>query len=204
MGSDGNALFGVAGPGDEAPGGGSFTTAFTGSLFTGQPVAPVLDDDGLVLFGAQTTGGDTALFAARAGAGAGSPLERVLWLRDLVQGGRLSPFEIQAFDLDASGRIAFQSIYSDEFDFADFLRDQGPAQRIAARFHPGLDLGFVLLVPPQLVFTGDGRLAFGVGLFDGTEAVLVGDPGSGADPAVLAASDPPPPGRGGSLSVPRS
>lgn len=196
MGYDGSALNRIAGPGDEAPGGGSFTTAFTGSLFTGQPVAPVLDDDGLVLFGAQTTGGDTALFAAGAAPGAGVPPARVLGLGDEVQGGRLSPFEIQAFDRDASGRLAFQSIYSDEFDFADFLRDQGPAQRIAARFDPVLDLGFVFLVTPQLVFTGDGRLAFGVGLFDGTEVVLVGDPGSGVDPAVLAASDLPSPDGG--------
>ena len=196
MAYDGVSLSRIAGPGDAAPGGGAFTSAFTGSLFTGQPIAPALGDDGIVLFGAQTQGGDSALFAARLAPGAGGPPERVLGLGDEVEGGHLSPFELQAFDREVSGRVAFQSIFSEEFDFADFLRDSGSAGRIAARFDPILDLGFVLQVSPQLVFTGDGSLAYGVSLFDGTEAVLLRHPDAGPDPILLAATDLPSPDGG--------
>ena len=194
-GYDGATLSRIAGPGDPAPGG-SFTSAFTGSLFTGQPIAPVLGEDGIVLFGAQTGSGDSALFAAGVSAESGGPPERVLGLGDDVEGGRLSPFELQALDRESSGRVAFQSIYSDEFDFADFLREAGPSERIAARFDPVLDLGFVLLVSSQLAFTGDGGLAYGVNLFDGNEAVLLRLPDGGADPVVLAAGDLPSPDGG--------
>lgn len=198
-GYDGAALSRVAGPGDAAPGG-VFTSAFTGSLFTGQAIAPALGEDGIVLFGAQTGSGDSALFTAPLARGAGGPPARVLGLGDEVQGGRLSPFELQALDRESSGRIAFQSIYSDEFDFADFLRGPGPAERLAARFDPVLDLGFVLLVSSQLAFTGDGGLAYGVSLFDGTEAVLLRLPDGGADPVVLAAGEQPSPDGGSYVS----
>ena len=187
-GYDGATLSRIAGPGDPAPAG-VFTSAFTGSLFTGLPIAPALGDDGIVLFGAQTAGGDSALFKARVAAGPGEVPERVLGLGDEVEGGRLSPFELQAIDRESSGRVVLQSIYSEEFDFADFLRDLGPAERIASRFDPILDIGFVLLVSPQLVFTGDGGLAYGVSLFDGSEAVLLRPPGEGVDPVVVAMSD---------------
>jgi len=187
MGYDGSSLFRVAGPGDPAPGGDTFTTVFTGSLFTGQPVSPVLGDDGTVLFGAQTAGGDSAIYAARlAPAGGGVPA-RVFGQGDDVPGGRLSPFEVQAFDRDAAGTVAFQSIYNDDFYFADFVKGAGPAIRVAARLDPIFGDGQVLAVTPTLTFAGDGTLAYGLGLFDGRSLIVARVPGEG-EPLILAAT----------------
>jgi hypothetical protein len=200
MGFDGASLFRITGPGDPAPGGATFTDAFTGSLFTGQPVSQVLDDLGRVLFGATTSAGDSALYAARLAPGGGGVPARVLGAGDEVEGGRLSPFELQAIDAREAGPVAFQSIYSDEFDFADFLDGGGPASRLAARFDPVLDRGFVMSVLPLLSVLDEGRIGYGVALFDGSEVILGAEPGSGADPAILAASGDPSPDGGTYLS----
>ncbi len=200
MGYDGRELFRIAGPGDQAPGGDTFATAFTGSLFTGQPVPPALDDDGRVRFGAQTTFGDSALYAAPLTAGGGVPA-RVIGLGDEVEGGRLSFFELQALDADTAGRIAFQSIYidaiySDEFEFADFVTDGGPVLRLAARHDHLFEGGDIFQVLPLLALLGEGRVGYGVHLFDGSEMILAARPGSGEGPEVLAATGVPSPDGG--------
>ena len=199
MGYDGSSLFRVAGPGDAAPGGDVFANAFTGSLFTGQPVPPVLGDDGSLLFGAQTAAGDSALYATHLAAGGGGVPVRVLGLANDVPGGRLSPFEVQGLDRDASGSVAFQSIYNDDYYFADFVKGAGPPIRVAARLDPVLDLGNVLSVTPSLAFMGEGTLAYGAALFDGSTVILAGSPGEG-DPLVIASTGGTSPDGGAYLS----
>src|SRR5439155_19854693 len=117
-----------------------------------------------------------------------------------VEGGRLSPFELQALAAVGAGRLAFQAIYSDEFDFADFVTGPGPAVRLAARLDPVLDRGFVLSVLPLLADLGEGGVGYGVELFDGTEMILVAEPGSGGEPGVLAETAAPSPDGGAYLS----
>ena len=119
---------------------------------------------------------------------------------DDVEGGRLSPFELQALEVDAAGRIAFQAIYNDEFDFADFLAGGGPASRLVARFDAVLDRGFVLSVLPLLAFVDEGRVGYGVRLFDGSEMILAREPGSGGDPVILVSSGDPSPDGGAYLA----
>ena len=188
MGYDGTSLFRVTGPGDPAPGADLLADAFTGSPFTGKPVPPVLGDDGSLLFGAQTAGGDSALYAARLVAGAGGVPARILGLEDEFPGGRLSPtFQIQGLDRDAAGRIAFQAIYSDNYDFADFLKGAGEPIRIAKSGDEIFDNQGVLLVTPSLAFMGEGTLAYGVTLLDGRTVILSRVPGESA-PLVLAAT----------------
>ncbi len=194
LGFDGTSLFRIAGPGDPAPGGDTFTTAFTGSLFTGLPVPPVVTDGGAVLFGAQTAAGDSAIFSARLmPAGGGVPV-RLLGQGDEVPGGRLSPFEIQALDRDASGAIAFQSVYNEDFYFADFVKGAGPAIRVAARLDPIFESGQILAVMPSMAFVSEGTLAYGVGLFDGRSVIVVGEPGGGEPLAVAATGETSPDG----------
>ncbi len=200
MGYDGSSLFRIAGPGDPVPGGGTMTNAFTGSLFTGQPVPPVLDHGGRLLFGAQIASGESALYAENLTPSGGGVPTRVLGSGDEVEGGSLSPFELQAFDSDQAGRIALQAIYSEEFDFADFVTGPGPAARLAARFDPILDRGFVLSVLPLLAVLDQGRVGYGIELFDGSEMIVVSDPGSGSDPDVLAETSGPSPDGGAYLS----
>lgn len=195
MGYDGTELFRIAGPGDAAPGGGMFTTSFTGSMFTGQPVPPVLDDEGRVRFGAQTSQGDVALYEAGLAPGGGVPA-RLIGVGDEFAGGRLAFFDLQALDADAAGRIVFQSVYSEEFDFADFVTDGGPAVRLAAAHGTVQDPGDIFLVLPLLAILGEGEVGYSVQLFDGSEIILAARPGSTDDPVVLAAGGEPSPDGG--------
>ncbi|HEX9426860.1 MAG TPA: hypothetical protein VGA64_03675, partial [Candidatus Polarisedimenticolia bacterium] len=176
LGYDGVAFFRVAAPGDPAPGGGSFTQIFTGSFFLGMSVAPALDDTGRVVFGAVTSLGDFALFAAPLTPGGGGVAVRVAGAGDVVDGGRLSPFELQAVDTDATGRVAFSSIYDDDADFGLFLKEGATTTSVALKFDLVDDLGFVASVPPRLALAGDGKLAYSLRLFGGGEAILLRDP----------------------------
>jgi hypothetical protein len=182
---DGSALVFVAAPGDATAAGDRLTAVFTGSFFLGTPIAPHLDDAGNVLFGARTDGGNVALFRGRCGPG-GGPVERVFGAADEVEGGRLSPFELQALDADAAGRIAFEAIYSDEFDFAVFLRDADGIRSAGRRFDLVPEIGFLFSVTPRLALVGDGRVAFGAIPFAGPEALLLADPAAGSDTVLLA------------------
>jgi len=193
---DGSELFRAAGPGDPAPGGGTFTTAFTGSQFTGVPVPPVLEDGERLLFGALTSSGEAVLYATTPTPASGTPPVRLLGSGDPVDGGRLSPFELQALASGADGRLLFQSIYSDEFDFADFVTGPAAPARLAARFDPVPDGGFVLSVLPLLASLGGGRAGLAVATFDGSEIVLSVDPDGGSDPEVLAQTSMPAPDGG--------
>jgi hypothetical protein len=192
IGYDGKGLFRIAGPGDAAPGGGTFTTSFTGSMFTGQPVPPALDDEGRVRFGAQTSTGDVALYLAGLAPGGGAPT-RLIGVGDEFEGGRPAFFDLQALDADAAGRIAFQSVYSEAFDFAGFVTDGGPVVRLAVEHGTVLNPGDIFLVLPLLAILGEGKVGYSVQLFDGSEMILAAPPGSTDDPVVLAAGGVPSP-----------
>jgi hypothetical protein len=197
IGYDGEALFRVVEVGDPAPGGGFFTQIFTGSLFTGERQPPLLDDGGGVLFGALAGGFDAALYAARLVPGGGGVPERVLGAGDAVEGSALTPFEIQALDRDAEGRLAFEAVYNQDFDFGTFLREGSALASVARKFDavPAL-AGFVRSVTPRLSLLGGGRLAYGVSFFGGSEAILLREPDAGTERSVIAAAGHPSPDGG--------
>jgi hypothetical protein len=170
---DGTALFRVAGPGDPAPGG-RFVRLYTGSLFLGTAIPPALGDDGIVAFGGATDAGDVALYAARLAPGGGGTPQRLTGAGGEVEGGRLSPFEVQALDRDRAGRLALEAVFDDNYDFGLFLAAAGgtPA-RVAAPFDDLPGIGFVFSVAPRLALLGDGALAYDVLSFAGEEAILV-------------------------------
>jgi hypothetical protein len=197
LGYDGASLFRVVEAGDPAPGGAFFTRIFTGSFFTGARLPPALDDGGRLVFGALTGGLDAALYAARLAPGGGGVPERVLGAGDTVEGAPLSPFEIQALDLDAEGRLAFEAVYNEDFDFGTFLKEGSSLLAVAREFDPvpALD-SFVRSVTPRLALLGGGRLAYGVTILDGSEAILLRDAAPGAERSVIAAAGLPSPDGG--------
>ena len=193
FGYDGVSLSRIVATGDPAPSGSRFTGLFTGSLFLGTPLPPVLADDGAVLFGATTGDGDSALFLAGLQPGGGGVPQRVVGEGDGADGALFSPFELQSLDRDAAGRVALGAIFDDNFDFGAFLKD-GPSVQAAARPFDSLgDVGFIFSVAPPLALAGDGGLAYEVRLFGGRQAILLrGAAGASAgnvdaaQPAVIA------------------
>jgi len=187
---DGTSLQRLIGPGDPAPGGGTFIQIFTGSFFLGVPVPPALNDAGRVVFGGITSDGDFALFATRLGRAPGEPPVRLAGGGDEVDGGRFSPFEVQALDQDAEGRIAFSAVYDEDYDFGVFLKDGGGLAALARRFDLVGDLGFVNSVMPRLALAGSGRTAYGLRFLSGREAIVLRTQPTGtpADPEGEAAT----------------
>ena len=181
---DGASLERLIGPGDPAPGGGTFIQIFTGSFFLGVPVSPALNDAGRVVFGGITSDGDFALFATRLGRPPGEPPERLAGGGDEVDGARFSPFEVQALDQDAGGRLAFSAVYDEDYDFGVFLKDGGGLAALARRFDLVGDLGFVNAVMPRLALAGSGRTAYGLRFLSGQEAIVLRSPppGNSAEP----------------------
>jgi hypothetical protein len=195
------AIFRIAGSGDAIPGGSSLSRIFTGSIFLNAALPPALDDTGTVLFGATTSAGDAAVYTAPLQPGGASAAQRVLGAGDIVEGGRLSPFELQALDRDAGGRLAFSAIFDDTFQFGIFsMQGGGPPDAIARPFDFVAGLDFVFTVSPQLALAGGGSLAYGVRFFGGRDAILLREPPAapGGDPAVtiLAVTDGPAPDGG--------
>ncbi len=196
---DGGSPVPLVRTGDDAPGGDRFVQLFTGSLFLGVPIPPATDRDGRVLFGAMTAAGDVALYSTpllQTGS-RGTPA-RVVGAGDEADGSRLSPFEVQALDADAEGRVALEAVYNDDFDFGTFLLEDGTLRAVARRFDFLDEFGFTLEVTRQLALLGDGRLAYGLQFLDGTEAILVRPAGGagGEAPALLAATGQPAPDGG--------
>jgi hypothetical protein len=186
---DGASLHFLAAPGHPAGADDRIALIFTGSFFLGTALPPHLDETGGVLFGALTEGGDVGLYRARCAPGGGGAAERVIGAGDEAAGGRLSPFELQAFDADAAGRVAFQAVYDDEFRFGQFLREGGATRAVARPFDLVPDVGFLFAVTPRLALLADGGLAFGALPFGGAEAILVADPGPDPEPRLLAGRD---------------
>jgi hypothetical protein len=104
---DGSLLVRVAGPGDLVPGEGAIL-----SILFGQPPRlhpPLLDDAGDVVFEAVTALGGHALYRAPLRGGGAAEAVRLVGIGDSVEDGSLSSFSPQAYDRDASGRLAFQN-----------------------------------------------------------------------------------------------
>ena len=173
LGYDGSRLFRVAGPGDVLPSGRSIATILTGSSLRGIALPPLVEEAGRVTFGVVADDGANELYQAPLIDGGGSFLARVLGEGDVVPGGALSPFELQAFDRDASGLLAFQAVFDASQQFASFLQEDGVSTNIAQRFDVIPDLGTVQAVRQRLALAGRGRVAHGVITTDGTDALLL-------------------------------
>lgn len=191
-GFDGNALFRIAGTGDQAPAGGAFTDLFTGSHFLGTPIPPATGDDGGVLFGGTSSDFTSAIYLARMQPGGGGVPQRVVGVGDAAGGALLTPFEVQSLDRDASDRVALGAIVDGGPMFGTFLKDGPVLEAVALPFDFLGDLGFVLSVAPGLALTGNGGLAFGAYLFGGSggggPAILLrqgASAGAGGDPDAL-------------------
>ncbi len=215
LGYDGADLFRIAGPGDQLPDGSLLQTILTGSPFAGAILPPLLDDAGNATYGVVNDADQAALYEAPVRDGGGALAVRVMGEGDAVDGGTLFPFDIQAFDRDAQGRLGFQATYNDDRQFATFLRESGPAAFVARRYDQVGDLGAIFDVVPRLALAGEGRMAHEALLFDGTQALLLREPpppsagparfgrvALAADPVttVLAATGQPSPGAGAYLS----
>ena len=210
LGWDGTSLFRVAGPGDLLPTGRVIESIILGD--PGRLLAPLLDDAGQVNFGAVTSGGTAELYEAPLLSGGSAAARRVLGDGDVVPGGVLSPFRLQAFDRDATGRLAYQSISAPGTLYATFLNDgTAPLVVIAPGdpfpapdppFPPSTDVSQVL---PHLAFAGGGRLVHGFSLGpgdDSTEFLIAREPSpppappGSATSVVLAGPGLPAPGGG--------
>ena len=157
---DGAQLVHVAAPGDVIPGEGAIESIVTGAV--GRLIPPLLDDAGEVTFGAITATGGQALYRAPLREGGYATAVRVIGQGDAAEGGPLGPFVPQAFDLDETGRFAFQAPPGGSGASADSLttlRSPGsPDVRIAA---PGEELpgiGTVDAVVPHLALAANERL----------------------------------------------
>jgi hypothetical protein len=170
---NGGAALPIVSTGDGAPGGDEFVQLFTGSLFLGVPIPPATNREGALLFGAMTGAGDVALYSSPLLGGPRGTPGRVVGAGDEADGSRLSPFEVQALDADAEGRVALEAVYNDDFDFGTFILEDGTLRAVARRFDFLDEFGFTLEVTRQLALLGDGRLAYGLQFLDGTEAILV-------------------------------
>jgi hypothetical protein len=176
LGYDGTDLFRIAGPGDPLSDGTLVQTILTGSPFAGAILPPLLDDAGNVTYGVVNDADQTALYEAPLRAGGGASASRLIGEGDEVEGGELTPFDVQAFDRDAIGRLGFQATYNEDRQFATFLRESGPAGLVARRYDQVGELGAVLDVLPRLALAGDGRMVHETLLFDGTQALLLREP----------------------------
>jgi len=181
FGYDGTDLFRVAGPGDALPGGGSMRTIFTGSPQAGLLLPPLLDDAGVVTFGVIAADGTGALYEAALRAGGVAAARRILGDGDHVEGGSLTPFEVQSFDRDAQGGLALQAVFDPGRLFGTFLEENGALALVARRPDAVGGLGTVHLVRARLALAGEGGLVHGALLSDGTDILLLREP-------------PPPPG----------
>jgi hypothetical protein len=181
LGYDGAALFRIAGPGDALPGGGSIQTVFTGSPTARLPVPPHLDDSGIVTFGAFDGDGRAALYEAPLLAGGIAAARRIIGDGDLVEGGALTPFELQSFDRDAQGQLTLQAVFDSSRLFGTFLEEDGALALLARRFDPIEGFGLVQSVRARLALAGEGRLVHGVLSTSGADLLLLRQP-------------PPPPG----------
>ncbi|HKQ96705.1 MAG TPA: hypothetical protein VJV75_02405, partial [Candidatus Polarisedimenticolia bacterium] len=101
-------------------------------LLIGQPRAllpPLLDDAGNVLFGVIAGSGHVALYRTVLGGAIGSAT-RLLGAGDLVQGGVLQPFRLQALATDRVGRLAFQAVPAPGPTAMTYSADVGPVPRL--------------------------------------------------------------------------
>jgi hypothetical protein len=173
LGYDGEALFRVAGPGDMLPGGRSLRTVFTGAPLARLAVPPLLDESGHVTFGAVADDGTGALYEAPLAGGGVASAHRILGDGDFVEGGVLTPFEIQAFDRDAQGRLAFQAVFDPSRVFGTFVEEEGLPALVARRLDPVGVFGTVQSVRPRLALAGEGRLVHGVLTSGGADVLLL-------------------------------
>jgi hypothetical protein len=193
LGWDGSHMVRVAGPGDVLPGQGAIQSIILGGL--GALLPPLLDDAGNVTFGAITVDGRAAIYEAPLVTDGFAAARRVLGDGDLVEGGVLTPFNLELFDRDADGRLASQVAPSGATGFATFVGAAGAvASRVAG---PGdtLAMGTVGTVFPHLALGGRGRLAhefqsttFARWLLLSTPAPQPGSPAA-SRPALLQAAD---------------
>lgn len=158
---DGSRLVRVAAPGDVVPGDGEILSILTGERGRLRP--PLLDDDGNVAFEAITSFGGHALYRAPLRAGGVAEAVRLVGAGDPVEGGLLSPFDPQAYERDAGGRLAFQTPPPGAeplpIEAATYLVEPGAAARRV--IGPGDELpgvGEVQAVLPHLAMAPGERL----------------------------------------------
>jgi hypothetical protein len=188
LGYDGANLFRVAGPGDGLPGGGLIQSVFTGAPQARLSLPPLLDDAGVVTYGAIAEDGTGALYEAPLRAGGAAAAAIVLAEGAPLEGGVLSPFEIQMLDRDAQAGLALQAVYDSSGLFGTFLEENGALALVARRPDPVGEVDTVHLVRPRLALAGAGRLVHGALLTSGVDTLLLREPppetaaGRGAKP----------------------
>jgi hypothetical protein len=157
---DGAQLVHIAATGDVIPGEGAIQSIGTGAV--GRLIPPLLDDAGEVTFGAITATGGQALYRAPLREGGFATAVRVIGQGDAAESGPLGPFVPQVFDLDVTGRFAFQAPPGGSGASADAvttLREPGSqAVRIAAPGDEFPGIGTVDAVVPHLALAGNERL----------------------------------------------
>ena len=183
LGYDGANLFRVAGPGDGLPGGGLIQSVFTGAPVARLSLPPLLDDAGVVTYGAIAEDGTGALYEAPLRAGGAAAAARILSEGAPLEGGIVSPFELQMFDRDAQGGLALQAVYDPSSLFGTFLEENGSLALVARRPDPVGEVGSVQLVRPRLALAGMGRLVHGALLTSGADTLLLREPPPPETPA---------------------
>ncbi|HEV8200683.1 MAG TPA: hypothetical protein VGS03_11740 [Candidatus Polarisedimenticolia bacterium] len=112
----------LAATGDRLPDGGILSNVEGGR--PGAPLAPVLLDDGTVVFAAETVLGGPALYRTTLAAGLDGAV-RLVGNGDPVPGGKLEPFLPQAFAVDGDGRLAFQAVHAGDTHPATYALSSG-------------------------------------------------------------------------------
>lgn len=188
LGYDGTRLFRVGGAGDVIPGGARVAGLSLGAPSRRISLPPRVEDGpARVLAGLVLDDGRRGLYEMPLSEGGMLAAQRLLGTGDLVEGGILQPFELLSFDRGGGTGLAFQAQYDALRRFGTFAAGGAiPIMRPQDTI-PGL--GTVADVLPLLALAGEGRLAHGVTLAAGGEALLLRTP---ADPepvtTVLAAT----------------
>jgi hypothetical protein len=206
LGWDGARLVRVAGPGDVIPGRGAIQSVMTGA--SDRLLPPILDGTGGVVFEAVTETGGQALYRAPLAPGGAASAVRLIGQGDAVEGGVLSSLVLQALDLDAAGRLAFQTPApggsGSTVEAVTYVLDPGgTARRVVGPGDALPGAGTVTAVVPHLATAGNDRLVHAV---EGPKLLVSrltagGGPG-GFQTGVLAGSGMPAPDGGYYLSQP--
>ena len=123
------------------------------------PLAPLLGEDGDVVFGIVTNTGRTGLYRIPA-SGDYRSATRLLGDGDLVEGGALQPLRLQAMSLDPAGRLAFQAVTISEPTprLATFLAGGPLPQRLAGPGDRVAEGAEIFGAMPRLAATAHGIL----------------------------------------------
>jgi hypothetical protein len=183
LGYDGTRLFRVGGAGDVIPGGARVVGLSLGAPSRRISLPPRVEDSpARVLAGLVLDDGRRGLYEMLLREGGMVAARPLLGTGDLVEGGVLQPFELLSFDRGGGTGLAFQALYDALRRFGTFAAG-GAIPAVVARPQDAIPgIGTVADVLPLLAQAGEGRLAHGVTLAAGGEALLLRTP---ADPAPI-------------------